>query len=57
LVVDRRGDLHYEFPDPAVFVCCFSWPIDVVGVLFLAIFEGCANGVEWLFGSETGVEE
>ena len=49
--------MHYEIQDPAVFVCCFGWPIDVVGVLFLTVFEGCANGVEWLFGSETGIEE
>ena len=57
LVVDRRGDFHYVFPDPAVFVCGFSWHFDFVGVVFLAVFEGCACGFDWIFGGETGVEE
>jgi hypothetical protein len=57
LAVDRRGDLHYEFPDPAVFVCCLNWHFDFFGVVFLAIFEGCASGFDWIFGGETGVAE
>jgi hypothetical protein len=57
LVVDRRGDLHYEFPDPAVFVCCFGRHFDFIGVVFLAIFEGSTGGFDWVFGGEAGVTE